>query len=346
MQIKRFEAKDMQEALRQVREVMGPEAVILSTKTLKHPAQRSRGYSQPGVEIVAAVERPANPCPGPTPASFHSFSPPAIKEREEAQEEEKIVEKIRSIGISPEFVTRLVEEVHSLRKELREWSLLETYRGFLRWKLMEQVEVTVSSGKGMRIWSFIGPTGVGKTTTLVKLAAHLSLTVTQKITLVTVDTYRIGAVEQLKAYAQILRLPLEIALHREDLKEIIERNRHQDLLLIDTAGRSPYPPGQMEELRDFLTVHPQIENHLLLSATMKDRDLEKAGRNFSSLVPVTSYIFTKIDETEEYTPLLNQLIRSKRPLSYLTTGQRVPEDFELASKVRMANLVLSQIQWN
>jgi flagellar biosynthesis protein FlhF len=261
-------------------------------------------------------------------------------------EEERIVEKIRSIGISPEFITRLVEEVHGLRTELRGWSLLETYRGFLRWKLMDQIEVIAPSGKGMKIWSFIGPTGVGKTTTLVKLAAHLSLTVTPKITLVTIDTYRIGAVEQLRAYAQILRLPLEIALHREDLKQIIERNRHQDLLLIDTAGRGPHPPGQMEELRDFLTVHPQIENHLLLSATMKERDIEKVGQRFSSLVPIQSYIFTKIDETEEYTPLLNQLIRSKRPLSYLTTGQRVPEDFEIASKVRMANLVLSQIQWN
>ena len=347
MQIKRFEAKDMQEALRQVKEVMGPEAVILSAKTLKHPLYQARGYSRSAVEVVAAIERQNVPSPEPAPVFTRSFLSPTKTEKEEAQgEEETIVRKIQSTGISPEFVGRLVEEVHGLRKELRGWSLQETYRGFLRWKLMEHIEVAVPPEKGTKIWSFIGPTGVGKTTTLVKLAAHFSLTVTPKITLVTIDTYRIGAVEQLKTYAQILRLPLEVALHREDLKQIIERNRHQDLLLIDTAGRGPNPQGQMEELKDFLTVHPQIENHLLLSATMKERDLEKVEQRFAGLLPVKSYIFTKIDETEEYTPLYNQLIHSKHPLSYMTTGQRVPEDIELATKVRMANLVLGQIQWN
>ena len=178
------------------------------------------------------------------------------------------------------------------------------------------------------------------------LAAHFGGKVPSKITRITIDTYRIGAVEQLRTYAQILRMPLEIALHREDLKQIIERNRHQDLLLIDTAGRSPNHPNSLEELRDFLTVHPRIENHLLLSATTKDSDLERTARLFSSLLPIKSYIFTKIDETDAYASLFNELHRSKRPLSYLTTGQRVPEDIELATKVRMANLVLSQIQWN
>jgi flagellar biosynthesis protein FlhF len=130
------------------------------------------------------------------------------------------------------------------------------------------------------------------------------------------------------------------------LKQILDRHRHQDLLLIDTAGRSPYQSGSLEELRDFLTVHPQIENHLLLGATTKEDDLERIARQFSNLLPIQSTIFTKIDETESYASLFNELIRSKRPLSYLTTGQRVPEDIELATKVRMANLVLNQIQWN
>ena len=348
MQIKRFEAKDMQEALRQVKEVMGPEAIILSTKTLKHPLYRARGYSQSAVEVVAAIERPDVPAPEPAPVLYALLRlSPTKAEKEEAQgKRRRSSEKIRSTGISPGIRRPVGGRGPRPPKELRGWSLQETYRGFLRWKLMEQIEVTVPSGKGTKIWSFIGPTGVGKTTTLAKLAAHFSLTVTQKITLVTIDTYRIGAMEQLKTYAQILRLPLEIALHREDLKEIIERNRHQDLLLIDTAGRSPNPQGQMEELRDFLTVHPRIENHLLFSATTKERTSERSVSASAAFFPIRSYIFTKIDETEEYTPLFNQLIRFETPLSYLTNGQRVPEDIELATKVRMANLVLNQIQWN
>jgi flagellar biosynthesis protein FlhF len=119
----------------------------------------------------------------------------------------------------------------------------------------------------------------------------------------------------------------------------------QDLLLIDTAGRSPNHQGHLEELRDFLTVHPSIENHLILSATTKDRDLDQIVQRFS-LLPLKSYLFTKIDETEEYAPILNQILRYKKPLSYLTNGQRVPEDIELATKAKVANLVLQQIQWN
>jgi flagellar biosynthesis protein FlhF len=179
----------------------------------------------------------------------------------------------------------------------------------------------------------------------VKLAALFSAKMSKKVTLITIDTYRIGAVEQLKTYAQILRVPFEIALHREELKQIIGKNIHQDLLLIDTAGRSPNSVSQLEELKDFLTVDPQIENHLLLSATTKDKDLDLIVQRFR-LLPIKSYIFTKIDETEEYAPILNQLVRFRRPLSYLTSGQRVPEDIELATKGRVANLVLNQIQWN
>jgi len=330
----------MGEGLRQVKATLGPEAVILSAKTLKHPFCRGKR-----IENVAAMDRQTDRLSDPAPGPPLSFRPLTKREGKE-QEEEGIIEKIRSIGISAEIVDRLVEDIRTLRKEMTGWSLLETYRGLLRWKIMEQIEVTGPAGKGMKIWSFIGPTGVGKTTTLVKLAAHFSLTGTPRITLITTDTYRIGAVEQLRTYAQILRLPLEVALQPEDLKGIIERNRHQDLLLIDTAGRGPRQEGQAEELRAFLTVHPQIENHLLLSATTKEGDLMKVAHHFGSILPIKSYIFTKIDETVEYAPLFNQLVRSKHPVSYVTTGQRVPEDIELATKVRMTNLVLSQILWN
>jgi flagellar biosynthesis protein FlhF len=342
MQIRRFEARDIQEALRQVKEEMGPEAIILSTKTVKNPIRRL-GFSHPSlVEVVAAID----PAPGstsllPTP----SIPQPVRGKEEERKKEDVFIRNLLSTGLYPEFVYGLAEEIQTIQRELPTGSLLEAYRGFLRWKLMESVEVTRPSFDGTKIWSFIGPTGVGKTTTLVKLAAHFSLKVTPKITLITIDTYRIGAIEQLRTYAQILGLPLEIALHPEELQQIIERNMHQDLLLIDTAGRSPNHIGQLEELKGFLTVHSRIENHLILSATTKDGDLDQIVQRFR-LLPITSYIFTKIDETDQYAPIFNQLIRYKRPLSYLTKGQNVPEDIELATKGRVANLVLNAIPWN
>jgi flagellar biosynthesis protein FlhF len=338
MQIKRFEGRDIQEALKRVKEELGLEAIILSTQKVKKPSHRLGFPHRPIVEVVAAIDRPIDP-----PVRSTARSPSFTEQKK--LEEEAMIQRILSAGFFPEFVHGLSEEIRTLRKEFEGWSLPEAYRRLLRWKLMEQVEVADPSLNGTKIWSFIGPTGVGKTTTMVKLAAHFSLKVTPKVTLITIDTYRIGAVDQLKTYAQILRLPLEIALHREGLRQIIEKNMDQDLLLIDTAGRSPNAMDQIEELKGFLTVHPRIENHLILSATTKESDLDRMVQQFS-LLPIKSYIFTKIDETDEYVPLFNQLLRHKRPLSYLTKGQKVPEDIELATKARVANLILNTLRWN
>lgn len=346
MQIKRFEAKDVQEALRQVKEAMGPEAIILSTKTIKSPSRRF-GFSQSSmVEVVAAIDRGVDPPAEPSQMPPSSGSPREPREPDQGLfDDEAILRRMLSAGIYPEFALHLTQEIQTLRENFGGSNLLEVFQGYLRWKLMEAVDVTGPAAEGTKIWAFIGPTGVGKTTTLAKLAAQFSLRVTKKITLITIDTYRIGAIEQLKTYAEILKLPLEVALHRDELREVIERNIHQDLLLIDTMGRSPNDQRNLEELKDFLMVHPQIENHLLLSATTKDKDLAQAVQQFS-LLPIKSYIFTKIDETGEYGPLFNQLLRYKKPLSYLTHGQKVPEDIELATKVRVANLILNTISWN
>jgi flagellar biosynthesis protein FlhF len=344
MQIKRFEAKDVQEALRQVRAVMGPDALIFSTRTVKRSPD-PRGFCPPPmIEVVAATDRqepvPTAPEAAPNPACV----PPRMRQNDRP-EGDRVIQKVLSTGLHPEFVYSLLEEVERIRKGVEGLDLLELFRGYLRWKLMEAVDVTGPATDGPKIWAFVGPTGVGKTTTLAKLAAHFKLRVTQKITLITLDHYRIGAIEQLKMYAQILRLPLRTALHPQELKEIIEENVGQDLLLIDTVGRSPHDVSGLAELREFLTVHPQIESHLVLSAATKEKDLDQIVHRFSVL-PVRNYIFTKIDETEEYIPLFNQLLRHKRPLSYLTNGQRVPEDIELATKVKMANLVLNTMAWN
>jgi len=346
MQIKRFEAQDIQEALRQVKQALGPEAIILSTKTIRTPPDPLRRGRASRVEVVAASDLRAEG----SPKNFASprSSPPLRSCRKGSlrpSPEDPLLQRILSMGLSPEFVSGLVEEIRALKKETGGWRTPETLRSYLRWKLMEAVEVTGSELKGTKIWAFIGPTGVGKTTTLAKLAAHFSLQLNKRITLITIDTYRIGAVEQLKTYARILRLPLEIASGREELNQVIQKNSHQDLLLIDTAGRNPFQASQLEELKHFLSGDQRIENHLVLSATTKEADLAQIVQRFS-LLPIRSYIFTKIDETEEYTSLFNQLVRDKRPLSFLTNGQKVPEDIELASKGRVANLVLDQIPWN
>lgn len=346
MQIKRFEAPDIQQALRQVKEALGPEAIILSTKALKKTNGRTRAFSPTTVEVVAAIDHPPSDAARPAGKAAPPWLPPAAKKKDSfSPSEDLFLERMLSAGLAPDFARRLIEEFKTWLKESRAEMNLETYRNYLQWKFMDAVEVTgVDLGAG-KVWSFIGPTGVGKTTTLAKLAAHFNLQLKKKVILVTVDTYRIGALDQLSTYSRILRLPLEIASGREELGEILRRNRQQDLVLIDTAGRNPYQGEQLEELKDILTVDSRIENHLVLSATTKDYDLAQIAERFS-LLPIRSYVFTKIDETEEFSSLFNQLLRFKRPLSYLTNGQRVPEDIELATKGRVAHLVLNRIQWN
>ncbi|MBM4333019.1 MAG: hypothetical protein FJ117_17695 [Deltaproteobacteria bacterium] len=344
MQIKSFQGKDVQDALRQVKEVLGPEAIILSTKTVHKPSDQFKRAKEHFIEVVAAIDLKAHPPPEfPAKAPLAPHPWPHLEKDRGRTAKDPMIRRFLSAGLYPEFVQGMLQEIRAYQKESGGWSNPETFCGFLRWKLMEAVDVTGPELNGSKIWAFVGPTGVGKTTTLAKLAAHFSLRFNKKITLITIDTYRIGAIEQLKTYARILRLPLEIAPDQEALKQMIENNSQQDLLLIDTAGRNPYHTDKLEELRNFLSVDPRVEVHLVLSATTKDIDLARNAEQFS-LLPIRSYIFTKIDETEEYSSLFNQLLRYKRPLSYLTNGQKVPEDIELATKGRVANLILKTIQ--
>jgi len=346
MQIKRFEAGDMQEALRQIKEAMGLDAIILSTKTIKLPSPRPGVSKRKGVEVVAAIDQHDEPSdPQPSRQLSRSDSPDLARDHRDRKEDGSLLQRLLSTGLTPEFVHGLLKEMPAMERDFGGSSVSETLRNYLHWKLMESVDVTGPATEGMKIWVLIGPTGVGKTTTLAKLAAQFRLKAQKKITLISIDTYRIGAIEQLKTYADILKLPLEVAFRPEDLKKIIERNMHQDLLLIDTVGRGPNDSRHLEELREFLVVHPQMETHLLLSATTKDRDLARVIQRFSC-VPIKSYVFTKMDETDEYTPLLNQLLRNRKPLSYLTNGQNVPEDIELATKAKVANLFLNTLHWN
>ncbi len=342
MQIKRFEAKNIQDALRQVKKVMGPEAIILSTKTLKKASGGPAG-ARSVIEVVAGNDPPASPETNPLPVTPAELPPLPPATAEEVLPG-AFLQRIQSAGFVPDFVSTLADSLRSKRNGRAEKVPADT-RGFLKRQLMDAVDVFGPEKNRSRIWAFVGPTGVGKTTTLAKLAAHFSLRGQKKVALVTADTYRIGAVEQLQTYARILKLPLEIATQREDLHRIIESYGERDLILIDTAGRNPFHGQQLRELKEVLSVEEPIAYHLVLSATTKEGDLARIVHHFS-LFPIVSYIFTKIDETQEYTSLFNQLWRDRKPLSFLATGQKVPEDIEIASKGRVANLVLQTIPWN
>jgi len=198
--------------------------------------------------------------------------------------------------------------------------------------------IQLEPGK-LRVAALVGPTGVGKTTTIAKLAAYAKLELKQKVALLTLDTFRMAAVDQLHQYAEILQVPLHVALTVEDLRAAMRFYQDRALVLIDTPGHSPKDSEMQRQLRRFLDELPEVETHLVLSATTKPRDLADIAQRFEPLKP-GRILFTKLDETSTFGPLLSTLVRVKRPLSYLGTGQEVPQDLEMATSRRVADLIL------
>lgn len=188
-----------------------------------------------------------------------------------------------------------------------------------------------------RILALVGPTGVGKTTTLAKLAARAVLEQRLKVGFVTVDTFRIAATEQLKTYAEIIDVPTRVVENLRDISCAIAELADRDLILIDTAGRSPKETGSLQELAGVLNELPNLHKVLLLSATTKRSDLADIAERYSIFNP-GSVIFTKLDETQVYGPVLSQLARSASPLAYLTVGQNVPKDIVIPDASRLAGL--------
>ncbi|MEA3362567.1 MAG: flagellar biosynthesis protein FlhF [Thermodesulfobacteriota bacterium] len=218
----------------------------------------------------------------------------------------------------------------------------EQCREFLTATIAKLVQTTGplwSSGDPQKRISLIGATGVGKTTTIAKLAAEAITQSGARVALVTIDTYRIAAVEQLKVYGEIMGLPVEVVISPEQLQEAFRRHRDKDLILIDTAGRSPRNQAQIEELNQFLGKGSKVENCLVLAAPTEERLQQKTLESFGSL-PLSRLIFTKIDETDRCAALINVPIQCNLPLAYLTNGQQVPEDLLQAEPKNVAELVM------
>jgi flagellar biosynthesis protein FlhF len=192
-----------------------------------------------------------------------------------------------------------------------------------------------------RPWTIalVGPTGVGKTTTLAKLAASFKLRQHRKVGLVTCDTYRIAAVDQLRTYANIIGLPLEVALTPTEMQQAMHALRDCDVALIDTAGRGPNDCGRLEELRRCLAAVDPHEVHLVLSSTASQRVLMREAEAFAAL-GADRVVLTKLDEAVSFGVLITVMQAVGKKLSFMTTGQEVPDHIEIGRPRRLAELVL------
>ena len=192
-----------------------------------------------------------------------------------------------------------------------------------------------------KVAMFVGPSGVGKTTAIVKLVAHYRLQENRSVALITLDTCRLAAVEHLRLYAKVLGVPLETAQTTSDVREAIRRHRQANLIMIDTPGFGPHETAQLMTLGGLKDSYGSIETHLVLSATTRMQDLRRTMTRYEACAP-SHLLFTKLDETEEYGNLLELAHQTSLPLSYWSNGQRVPEDFEQADSARLADLLLDR----
>lgn len=367
MNIKRFIAKNAQEAIQLVKKEMGPEAVILRTRTLMPPGENSERTDQ-RIEVTAAIDYDT---PVVTPQAKKRLDPDAIYRRWDRLEREikEIKEAVfsadsraiitpeiffnlelrnrymnfKTFGLKSDIIRDLMNEAHGNGRKEKPSSSILLKESLSRVLARINIENKNKDIKGRKIFSFIGPTGVGKTTTLAKLAALSAIKQGKKSALITLDTFRIAAVAQLQTYARIMGIPLEVAVNSNDLQKALHKHSDCDSIFIDTAGRSPNMDQDITELKNLFKIPEGINHYLVLSATTRYQNLVWAEERFGVL-PVKSYIFTKLDEIQDSSSMVNFLISRQTPISYFTTGQQVPEDIETASRKRLATLILARMK--
>ncbi len=371
MRSKTYRARTMKEALSHVRRDLGGDALILSAREVR----RRRLFGLGATALVEVIATDAETVEEPrTPRSFRvgPANPPrsAVVQAHVGEELGKLHALVETLSRSghidhllPDIPSALVPTygqlieadvpeflAHRLVRLIAENLEPDQFHqpDSIKAALCEAVEMSISVAPPIkavagtrRVIALVGPTGVGKTTTVAKLAANFKLAQGARVGLVTVDTYRIAAVEQLKTYAEIIDLPLAVVNDPVEMAAALDELGAVDLVFIDTAGRSPRDEVKIRELAEFLQQARPDEVHLVLSAVAGQRNLRSAVERFAT-VQADRVILTKLDEADSFGGVLAVLGLSSRPLSYLTTGQAVPDDIEPADRRRLARLILNQ----
>lgn len=362
MKVKKYLAPTMPEAMHKVKQELGSDAVILQSKEV-HTGGFVGLFKKRNIEVTAALDPDGSP-PKQNPVIKKSdFNGAKLENRgknadilSEIQQLKKMVSSQSNSNdtfppayemayqrlLEQEIESDIAEEItQSVLKEHQEKALEPTDE-----QMHADIERTISDLLGdvsyqgvtddKQIIHFIGPTGVGKTTTLAKIAANSVVKDKKKVAFITVDTYRIAAVDQLKTYADILDIPLEVAYNMDDYIQALERHAMCDLILVDTAGRNFRDGAYVKELEDHIRFNDRVQTYLVLSLTAKHKDILDIYDQFRHL-DINQVILTKLDETTQFGSALNIVYREGVGISYLTNGQDVPDDL-----VRPSNELISR----
>lgn len=245
----------------------------------------------------------------------------------------EIKEKLNDMDIDEEFFDSIIKIASEYKHE--DIDIKEILRDIF------EREILVTTGSFNGKVALVGPTGVGKTTTIAKLAGRLSLVDKKKVGLITIDTYRIGAIEQLKTYAEIMNIPFRVVITIKEMGEAIEAMEDCDVILIDTTGRSSKNTMQISELRAFIEKAEPDYVNMVISATTKNRDIKTILNGYSDL-GYDGVIVTKLDETTVYGSIYNIAKRANKPVNFITIGQNVPDDIKVPSKEELARFILGE----
>jgi flagellar biosynthesis protein FlhF len=371
MHIKRYEAASMREAMLKIKKDLGPDAVILSTKKISDDrplievmAARERNASPPEPERPAARRDASQPLTEDgvdglrreireLKCCIDSLSQQFIFKTDLFDLKETLnmlcdTVSIRNDGPMHALYRMLIDNGFSRIRALR---VTETIKNDFPCTAADTLDKATAlaaqviarsfpqgqEGHGRRIKAFVGPTGVGKTTTLAKLAAYYCLEKKMKVGLITTDTYRVAAPEQLKVYAKIMGLPLDVVSSRDKFLQSLTNFADKDMILVDTPGRSRRDDRCLSALQSILA--DDVETYLLLSPIANSDVLIEAADRFRML-SYDRIILTKIDECVHLGAIVDVLDRVGKPVSHLTTGQNVPKDIEKARPERLAQLTL------
>lgn len=254
----------------------------------------------------------------------------------------EIYQKLLSQNISETILQQLTEDIYEHYYSKKEQVDKDNAYDFIVQSLVEYIKpLEFGEAPQKKYIAVIGPTGVGKTTTLAKIASIKSIEQKKKVAFITTDTYRIAAVEQLKTYAKILNVPIEVCYNLNDFKQAVEKFTAFDHVFIDTAGRNFRNKKHIEDLKKTIDFHTEMETYLVFSLTAKEEDLEMIYQQFSN-IPIDKLIFTKLDETSCCGSLLNLSYKYHKPIAFITTGQDVPDDIIVATQHTIINQIVGE----